>query len=130
MTPAEQLLAAWRLGVGGMDDEPPPPENIAAALDQSSLAIARYVSIDQPLSADTHNGLLIPIALYILAGQSFDEQHPIYVRYKDAIAWLMQLAEGKLDPDTGTGTGTSSSAGEPQFEAPERLFTASTLKGF
>lgn len=130
MTLIEQLKQAYQLGTNSHLDDLPSPAQLQTAIMQAEKTIARYVSVDTPLSTAAHEGLVVAIALYLLVGQSYEERHPIYVAYHDAMQWLSRLAEGKFDDSVGEGGGETGGGalGEVHTQSRPRLFSRQTLK--
>lgn len=78
------------------------------------------------------------IAVYNLASRTGidedDRENTIYIRYKNAITFLTNVAKGLANIDTGqdTADGSRTAAANDGFryQANERLFSRETMKGY
>ena len=78
------------------------------------------------------------IAVYNLASRTGidedDRENTIYIRYKNAITFLTNVAKGLANIDTGQDTADGSGAATAndgfRYQANERLFSRGTMKGY
>lgn len=78
------------------------------------------------------------IAVYNLASRTGidedDRENTIYIRYKNAITFLTNVAKGLANIDTGQDTADGSGATTAndgfRYRANERLFSRDTMKGY
>ena len=78
------------------------------------------------------------IAVYNLASRTGidedDRENTIYIRYKNAITFLTNVAKGLANIDTGQdtadGSGTAAANDGFRYQANERLFSRETMKGY
>lgn len=69
------------------------------------------------------------IARYYLHGKSADKDSPVTIAYRDAIAWLRDVARGLVEIDTGGVKPAPAGGGAVKASAPDRVFTRDSLKG-
>lgn len=102
---------------------------IQAAVDTANARINR-VAVGRVLSADEQTTLrtyALDIARYRLYDDGqLPELHPVLLRYREAIRFLERVASG-LEP---LGQALAGTAGSPQADAPVRVFTRDTLRGY
>lgn len=70
------------------------------------------------------------IALYYLYGDRIDDKSPARIAYKDALAWLKDVASGTIRLDAEGMTPAQAGGGQINHSAPDRVFTRGSLRGF
>ena len=83
------------------------------------------------------SGDLRSIDYHSLVPEELPVKHPgntIYIRYKNAITFLTNVAKGLANIDTGQdtadGSGTATANDGFRYRANERLFSRETMKGY
>lgn len=138
---AEEMIDLFGLAemtqVSNLDNpaaQAPNEDRIDRAIKQASADIDRYLTaqLTYPITSEMVlnilNGICLDIARYNL--ESRGEVRPdVKVRYDAAIAWLMQVAEGKINlvpsPDSSSVADSAIAFGSDQ-----RYFTADTMRTF
>lgn len=69
------------------------------------------------------------IARYFLHGKSVDKDGAVAVAYRDAIAWLRDVARGLVEIDAGGAKPDPAGGGAVRTKAPDRIFTRDSLRG-
>lgn len=104
---------------------------VAAVLARADSLIDGYLSGRYALPIDPIPVVLTATACDLARYWLYDDAAPDRIRsaYEDAIAWLKDVASGKVLlqlPAAAVGV----SAGSPDWSAPERQFSADTLANF
>lgn len=86
-----------------------------------SLPIAVVPAVLERKAAD--------IARYFLHGKSADKDGPVAIAYRDAIAWLRDIARGLVEIDTGGDKPAQAGGGSVKASAPNRVFTRESMGG-
>ncbi len=68
------------------------------------------------------------IARYFLHGKSAEKESPVTIAYRDAIAWLRDVAKGIVEIDDGGQTPPQTGGGSIRAVKPNRVFTRDTLR--
>ena len=114
-------------------------ENVDASVVQAKLAdadaeIDGYLQTRYALPLASVPPRLVAVACDLARYHLYDDRatEQVTIRYKDAITYLRLLAKGEvtLAPAPGDDTPAAGSAGTPMFDAPDRVFTAGSLKDF
>lgn len=69
------------------------------------------------------------IARYFLHGKSAEKDGPVDIAYRDAIAWLRDVARGLVEIDTGGEKPAQAGGGAVRTSAPNRVFTRNSMGG-
>lgn len=69
------------------------------------------------------------IARFFLHGKSADKDGPVAIAYRDAIAWLRDVARGLVEIDTGGDKPAQAGGGSVKASAPNRAFTRDSMRG-
>lgn len=104
---------------------------VDAALDRADSLIDGYLAGRYALPVSPVPPVLTATACDLARYWLYDDAAPDRVRqaFEDAMAWLKDVAAGKVLlqlPAAAAGV----SAGSPDHEAPDRLFSAETLAGY
>lgn len=106
---------------------------LAAALEDADTEIDGYLGSRYPLPLANPPAILnkqaVDIVIYNLYGRRGGPPEHIAARYKNAIAFLSKVAEGKISLGAGDPDGTGTSAA-PQVVSATRIFSREKLKGF
>ena len=71
------------------------------------------------------------IARYRLyASQSVEASETVRNNYKDAVAWLRDVAAGRANLDPNASAAVPAGTGGPQYNKPDRVFNRDTLKDY
>lgn len=103
-----------------------------AALDDADGTIDGYLRHRYPAApadaADTLRAAAVDVALWRLYGGQVqgDEKSDVYARYQAAVAWLNDVAAGRIDLAPAGGA----SPGGARASAPTPLFTRKRLQAF
>jgi phage gp36-like protein len=108
---------------------------VAAALADAGAEIDSYLvqRYALPLSAtpDVLKRVACEIARYRLyANQSGAASETVRNNYKDAVAWLRDVAAGRANLDPNASAAVPASTGGPQYKAQDRVFSAKTLNDY
>ena len=105
---------------------------VARALADADAVIDGYVGARYDLPLASTPALLANLAADIARYKLYDEAPPEAVenRHKNALAMLRDIAAGRAKLDIAGEEPAGSTAGEPQIDAPDRLFTRDTMGGF
>ncbi len=108
------------------------PAFVAAVLARADSLIDSYLAGRYALPISPTPPVLTATACDLARYWLYDDAAPERVRegYEDAVAWLKDVASGKVVLQLTAATGDTAVAGSPDWDAPERLFTAATLATF
>ncbi len=85
------------------------------------LPLAAVPDILQKRAAD--------MARYFLHGKAAEKDDPVSIAYRDAVAWLRDVAKGLVEIDTGGEKPAPAGGGAIRTARPNRVFTRDTLRG-
>ena len=113
---------------------------VTAAIRDASALIDSYIVARTPLPLNTIPPVLTrvagDIARYDLHGSRADGDHPVTMRYRDALSWLKDVAKGTVQLETSDASASGGPDGDPEpsqggakHEGP-RVFTDESLRGF
>lgn len=107
------------------------PGFVASSLNRADSLIDGYLAGRYALPIIPAPAVLTATACDLARYWLYDDAAPDRVRqgYEDAIAWLKDVASGRVLlqlPVAAAGV----SAGSPDWDAPERVFTSDTLAGY
>lgn len=105
---------------------------VTAALVEADAEINSYLRKQVPTPLDPVPDQVKRIGVDIARYRLYRDNAPDYVvrGYTDAIKWLTRAAAGDVSLGDATAPTAPASAGAVEFEAPRRVFTSRTLKGF
>ncbi len=110
---------------------------VATALADADAEIDSYLvqRYTLPLSAtpDVIERVACEIARYRLyANQSVEASETVRNNYKDAVAWLHDVAAGRANLDPNSAAALPAAAGGPRYDtaAPDRVFSQDTLDDY
>ena len=105
---------------------------VAAAIRDASALIDSYIVARTPLPLETVPPVLTrvagDIARYYLHGSRADGDHPVTMRYRDALSWLKDVSKGTVQLEA-VDKDPEPSQGGANHEGP-RVFTDDSLRGF
>lgn len=102
---------------------------ITAVLDRADALIDGYLAGRYALPLVTPPPAIIATACDLARYWLYDDAVPEQVRkrFEDALAWLKDVASGKVLLPLTAATAATSSIGSPEFDAPTRVWDANTL---
>ena len=108
---------------------------VAAALADADAEVDSYLitRYTLPLTAvpDVLKLTACNIARYRLyASQSVEASETVRNNYKDAVAWLRDVAAGRANLDPNASAAVPAGTGGPQYNKPDRVFNRDTLKDY
>jgi len=108
---------------------------VARALgDAAALAdgyLARVCALPLPAVPPVLVRITADIARYYLRGESVEKDGPVALAYRDAVAWLKDVADGRVRLDGGAGAPAEPAPGAAgRVEASRPVFTRDGLRGF
>ena len=107
---------------------------VEAALTDAEAEVMGYVRMVTPVPVPDPAPVLLKqlvavIARYNLWRREVAEESPVYIAYRDAIKTLREIASGRLALPFGDDLANAATAGAGAAWAPERVMTASALRG-
>lgn len=109
------------------------PVVVERALDDATALIDGYLKALYALPLSAVPPVLVKvcadIARYNLWGEAVNKDGPVAMAYRDALAWLRDVATGKVQLDAD-GVSPAASASGARMSASEPDFTRQNLKGF
>ncbi len=108
---------------------------VAAALADADAEIDSYLvqryTLPLSVTPDVLKRVACEVARYRLySNQSAEASETVRNNYKDAVAWLRDVAAGRANLDPNSSAALPTSAGGPQYKAPDRVFNGEKLSDY
>ena len=111
-------------------DETTVAKNLVAATETVNGYLAKRYKLPLSVVPAMLVKVTADIGLYYLYGDRIDDKSPARIAYKDAIAWLKDVAAGIVRLDAEGNAPAQAGGGQISVSAPEREFTRNSLKSF
>lgn len=107
---------------------------VAAAISDAETMADSYLAKRYALPLSPVPDVLVPVvanmARYNLHGERAEKDGAVYRNYKDALAWLKDVANGIVQLEAEGVASAQAAGGQVQVSAPERIFSRDSLEGY